>query len=369
MFLKYYGLREQPYGVTPDPRYLYLGPGHREAMASLYYGIESNRGFLALIAKPGMGKTTLLFNLLERFRHTARTAFVFQTQCDSREFLRFLLFELGSESHDRDFVHMHEEFNRMLLQEARAGRRFIVVIDEAQNLDSSVLETVRLLSDFETPRAKLMQIVLAGQPQLADKLASPSLAQLRQRISTVSGLNPLNARETSDMMDHRLRVAGYTGPSLFTPGARELIAELSEGIPRNINNYCFAALSLGCALRQKQIGADVIREVAGDFDLSHLTTQTSNQGRSLAKLGAMRTAELAVSDLMPTLGAMEEELDPGAALRARHRIHSMESVAHPAETYEGFTPTEAQAYMKNVVAQLKSLQDAVNEALTSNPTK
>src|SRR6202451_46077 len=182
MYLEFYGLKEEPFGVTPDPRFLYLSPGHREALASIYYGIEAGRGFISLIAVPGMGKTTLLFHLLERFRSSARTAFLFQTQCTSREFMRFLLAELGYETGDHDFVRMHEEFNQHLLREARAGNRFIVVVDEAQNLDPSVLETIRLLSDFETPQAKLLQIVLAGQPDLADKLASRHLAQLRQRI-------------------------------------------------------------------------------------------------------------------------------------------------------------------------------------------
>src|SRR5271169_1961506 len=141
-------LREQPFGVTPDSRFLYLSATHREALASMYYGIEANRGFLGLIAKPGMGKTTILFHLLEKFRSSARTAFLFQTQCTSREFMRFLLAELGYETGDQDFVKMHEEFNKLLLREARAGNRFILVVDEAQNLDSSVLETIRLLSDF-----------------------------------------------------------------------------------------------------------------------------------------------------------------------------------------------------------------------------
>src|ERR1700733_3464983 len=207
MLLKFFGLKEHPFGVTPDPRYLYLSPGPREALASLFYGIESERGFLALIAPPGMGKTTLLFHLLEKFRTTARTAFLFQTQCTSREFMRFLLAELGYETKDHDFVRMHEEFNKHLLQEARAGHRFIVVVDEAQNLDASVLETIRLLSDFETPRAKLLQIVLAGQPELADKLASRNLAQLRQRISLLSGLTPLSLTESNNYVQHRLSVA------------------------------------------------------------------------------------------------------------------------------------------------------------------
>src|ERR1700677_8139 len=205
MFLNYYGLREQPFGVTPDPRFLYLSPAHREALASLVYGIESGLGFLALIASPGMGKTTLLFHLLEKFRTSARTAFLFQTQCNSREFMRFLLAELGYECDDGDFVHMHEQFNNRLLQEARAGNRFIVVLDEAQNLEPSVLETVRLLSDFETPRAKLMQIILAGQPELADKLARPGMIQLRQRVSLMTGLKPLSFDEIDKYIQHRLR--------------------------------------------------------------------------------------------------------------------------------------------------------------------
>ena len=270
MFASFYGLKEQPFGVTPDPRYLYLGAGHREALASLYYGIESNLGFMALVAKPGMGKTTLLFHLLSKLRNSARTAFVFQTQCTSREFMRFLLAELGHESYDQDFVRMHEEFNKCLLQEARAGRRFIVVVDEAQNLDASVLETVRLLSDFETPKAKLLQIILAGQPELGYKLASPGLSQLRQRISLVNTLGPLNMEETGLLIDHRLRVAGYQGPSLFTREAKEMIADLSDGIPRLINNFCFNALSLGLAMRQKSIDSAIIRETAKDLDIDSL---------------------------------------------------------------------------------------------------
>src|ERR1700676_2416112 len=254
MYEKYFGLREQPFGVTPDPRFLYLSAAHREALASLYYGIEANRGFLGLIAKPGMGKTTILFHLLEKFRSSARTAFLFQTQCTSREFLRFLLYELGYESDGTDFVRMHEEFNRRLLQEARAGNRFIVVIDEAQNLDPSVLETIRLLSDFETPKAKLLQIILAGQPELADKLASRQLSQLRQRISMLSGLSPLEEIECSNYIQHRLRIAGYSGAPLFTPEAMQSIAQFTEGIPRSINNFCFNALSLGCALRERVVG-------------------------------------------------------------------------------------------------------------------
>src|ERR1700719_5094616 len=167
MYLEHYGLVEEPFGVTPDPRFLYLGPKHREALASLLYGTESNRGFLALIAKPGMGKTSLLYQYLESLRGKARTAFVFRTDCDSREFIRHVLLDLGIDVTGKDLPTMQEALNQVLAEEMRAGRRFVLVIDEAQNLEEKVLESIRLLSNFETPWMKLMQIVIAGQPELA----------------------------------------------------------------------------------------------------------------------------------------------------------------------------------------------------------
>jgi general secretion pathway protein A len=218
----------------------------------------------------------LLFHLLAKFDQTARTAFLFQTQCSSREFMRFLLAEIGIESDTQDFVRMHEQFNRCLVQEARAGKRFIVVIDEAQNLDATVLETVRLLSDFETPQAKLLQIILVGQPGLADKLASPSLTQLRQRITSVSGLSPLTREETGRFIDHRLQVAGHKGARLFSPEAQELIAQVSEGIPRQINNYCFHTLSLACAMRKKTVDVAMVREVTHDLDIHRFVSEVGS---------------------------------------------------------------------------------------------
>jgi general secretion pathway protein A len=329
MFLEFYGFREQPFGVTPDPRFLYLSPAHREALASLYYGIESGRGFLALIAKPGMGKTTLLFHLLEKFRYNARTAFLFQTQCSSREFMRFLLAELGVESHDQDFVRMHEEFNKMLLQEARAGRRFIIVVDEAQNLDANVLETVRLLSDFETPRAKLLQIILSGQPELADKLASRHLAQLKQRVSLLNRLIPLSVDETRKYIDHRLKVAGYSGAPLFTPEALVAIARFTEGIPRNVNNFCFNVLSLACAVRQRVVDLAMVEEVINDLDISQHQTE-------LAPQRPMDFQELAS---MMGGNASQARMAPTGTDRA-----------------DSLTPAEARAYMQQVSGQLKEWQ-------------
>jgi general secretion pathway protein A len=347
MYLDFCGLKEEPFGVTPDPRFLYLSPEHREALASIYYGIESGRGFMALIAVPGMGKTTLLFHLLERFRSSARTAFLFQTQCNSREFMRFLMTELSLESgNSQDPVAMHDEFNRLLLQEARAGRRCIVIVDEAQNLDPSVLETIRLLSDFETPRAKLLQIVLAGQPQLADKLARPSLAQLRQRISLIGRLAPLPAHETRKYIEHRLRVAGLTGDPIFTEAACDTITELSLGIPRNINNLCFNALSLGFALRQRTIDADLVREVAADFDLSKLVSQTGTSDSTpefIEDTAALRSNDW--PDLQPV---------------PKRPPHSRNGAPHRGD--ETLTLVEAKAYMQRIIQLLRDGASLPEEA-------
>jgi general secretion pathway protein A len=338
MFLNFYGLREQPFGVTPDPRFLYLSPAHREALASIFYGIDAERGFVALIAKPGMGKTTLLVHLLQRFRSTARTAFVFQTQCTSREFMRFLLLELGCEvGGEQDLVTMHEQFNRCLLQEAQAGRRFIVVVDEAQNLDPSVLETIRLLSDFETPQAKLLQIVLSGQPELADKLARPSLRQLRQRVSLLSTLAALPHEEVTRYINHRLHVAGRPDSPLFTVPAAKMISELSEGIPRNINNICFNALSLGCALRQKTIDVEVLKQVAADFDLSSLRSD-------------------------PGISTFERETISlaNAASEARSLLAKSASTLVQTRRGELSNPEDALAYIQEFIQRFKKDQDLAN---------
>jgi general secretion pathway protein A len=272
MLLQFYQLAEQPFGVTPDPRFLYASPTHREAIASVLYSVRSGRGFTALIAEPGMGKTTLLFNLLQQLGRTAKTAFLFQAQDTPRNFLRNLLSDLGVDDDGQDLVRMQTKLNECLVRETSQGKIFIVVIDEAQNLDEPVLEVVRMLSNFETSRDKLMHIILAGQPQLAVKLAQPELTQLRQRISIVARLQPFNAEETRGFIEHRLRVAGYRAAEpLFTDRAFAMIAEHSGGLPRNINNICFNAMSIGCALKRKTINAAVIEEVLRDLDLKPLT--------------------------------------------------------------------------------------------------
>jgi len=264
----HFGLRENAFGVTPDPRFLFLSQTHREALASLVNGIDCDFGFQILVAQPGMGKTTLLFNFLERFRGTAHTAFLFQPQPNPVELLQSVLLELGTNSEETSLRKLSELLNQVLTRAAGERKRVIVVLDEAQNLDFSVLEALRQLSNFETASSKLMQIVLAGQPQLAKRLALPEQEQLMQRISSFGRLSPLALTETQAYIDHRLATAGYHGPHLFTQGAVRNIWDHSRGVPRNINTLCFNAMLLAFAEHAKSIDTRIIEEAVRDLDLN-----------------------------------------------------------------------------------------------------
>jgi N-acetylmuramoyl-L-alanine amidase len=285
MFLDFFHLREQPFGVTPDPAYLYPSRTHCEALDSLTEGILGGRGFLALIAEPGMGKTTLLYQVLEGLRDKARAAFLFQTQCNSREFFQYLLSELGVDSTGMGLVAMHNKLNEMLFAEMLAGKRFVLIVDEAQNLDDTVLETIRLLSNFETSNTKLLQIVLAGQPQLGEKLGQKRLSQLLQRITVVKHLEALSPEETAGYIRHRLKVAGHCGEALFEPEALALVAERSQGVPRNINKICFHALLEAHAEGRHTVSRDIVEKANCKLDLVAAARSTPMPAPSPAPTG------------------------------------------------------------------------------------
>lgn len=266
MFLDFYELREQPFGVTPDPQYVYAAPRYRQALASLLSTVENDLGFAAMVAAPGLGKTTLLFQLLEALRAAARTAFIFQTLCGPDELLRHILLELDLRVGQADAAQLHVAFNDFLVVQTRACQRVVIVLDEAQNLPEASLEFVRLLTNFETPCRKLLTVVLSGQPQLAEKLSDPALAQLGQRIATVAHLLPFNPAEVAEYVKYRLRVAGHRSGNLFDEEALGEIAALTSGVPRMINRACFNALSLGCALGRKKISREIVGEAVADLD-------------------------------------------------------------------------------------------------------
>ena len=287
MFLEHFKLSVQPFGVTPDARFLYLSRTHREALASLLYGIHSGRGFTALIAAPGMGKTTLVSRLLGLLTGNTKTAFLFRTLCAPDDFLRALLADLEIDDGGGDVARMHAKLNAYLLEEARNGRQVVVAIDEAQNLEEPVLEMVRMLSNFETPGKKLMHIVLSGQLQLAEKLASERLTQLRQRISILARLAPFTAAETRGYIEHRLCMAGAASEKpLFSDEAYAMIAEQSVGIPRNINNLCFNSMSLAWALQRPKVDASMVQEAIDDLDLKAIASRKAPDVRQQSRPSA-----------------------------------------------------------------------------------
>jgi general secretion pathway protein A len=295
--LDYYKLCSQPFGVTPDPRYLYLSSSHRRALGSLAYGLEAARGLLGLIAAPGLGKTTLLFLFLRRLERYARTAFVFQKPCDPREFLLYLLADLGIDMNGQDLTSMQQQVRDVAMGQVRAGRRLVVVIDEAQNLESSVLETVLRLPDCETPRAGCLQVLISGQPQLAGKLAQPAVARLLHQASILTQLDPLSAEESDRYIDHRLRMAGHRGDLLFTSDARAMIARCSGGVPREINNICFNALIRGYARKRDSIDSSIVKDAVAYLELDESAAGSPHtlppvlKEVSEAKIGKARTPQ------------------------------------------------------------------------------
>jgi general secretion pathway protein A len=302
MFLEDYGLREEPFGMTPDPAYLYASRTHSKALASLSLGIEDTRGFLALIAEPGMGKTTLLYQLAEEWRDTTRTVFISQTQCTSREFIEYILQDLGVDTRGMGFVAMHGQLNEILFEELLAGKRFVLIVDEAQNLDDTVLEAIRMLSNFETHNAKLLQIILAGQPLLASKLAQPRLSQLRQRVAVLSQLEPFTAEETGRYIEHRLSVAGYRGEPIFEQDSIALIARQCKGIPRNINNLCYHSLRLAHAHGHRMVSVGVVQEAVAELEMDFLPTAPGAAKPLAAEPVAAEPVKVADSIVIPQAG-------------------------------------------------------------------
>jgi TonB family protein len=298
-FLRHFGFRESPFGVTPDPEFLFWSPRHSAALQAMIAAIESNLGFSVLLGNPGTGKTTLLFHLLAQYRESARTAFVFQTQCRPQDFIRHIASELELPISRRDDVSLHHRLNGMLLKEARAGRKVLIVIDEAQNLQASSLEAIRLLSDFETGPSKLLSVILSGSSRLGETLLHPELSQLAQRILTICRLEPLTEQEVSDYVRFRLSVVSSGAASgLFSPESLAEVASQSEGVPRVINAICYRALLLAYAEGHKSITRKHVRESARDLDLSESGNRDSKPASPFPEIRADNfSTEAAVSSV------------------------------------------------------------------------
>src|SRR5213594_2216804 len=313
MYLTFYGLKERPFNATPDPKFLYLTPGHREALAQLVYSVRGNRGFLVLTGEVGTGKTTLLQAFRQRLNGKAAVAYVFNSTLPFDGMLEYVLEELGVPTPASSPAQPLLALQRFLLDRRRAGQSTVLILDEAQNLEAATLEQIRLLSNFETSSEKLLQILLVGQPELRSKLERPELRQLQQRIELQCSLPPLSREQIRDYIETRLRVAGARVLDLFSDRAQTRIAAYSGGIPRRINILCDHCLVIGYADQQRRIDADIVDQAIAALGgaarrPAHRSPSPARRAHERWVLGAVAAAVLAGVAVLPVRFEAEQLL-------------------------------------------------------------
>jgi general secretion pathway protein A len=275
MYKKFFGLRESPFNVNPDPRYLYQTRHIQEALACLIYGIQTRKGFVLLTGEVGTGKTTVLNKVLEwsRQEHIS-TAFMFNPRLSEAEFFDFMLADFGIPSDSVLKSRTLMKLNQWLLDQHKSGNRAVLIVDEAQNLSIDMLEEIRLLTNLETSTEKLLQIILTGQPELEEKLNDQRLRQLRQRITLWAKTRPLSLLETHGYIKERLRIAGCAAEGeIFSPLAIEVVHRHASGIPRIINLLCEHALISAFVEHSRTVSEKIVEDVARDFDLEEIEVE------------------------------------------------------------------------------------------------
>lgn len=269
MYREFFGLKEKPFNVTSDPNFLFLSRVHKEAFAHLLYGIKEKKGFLEITGEIGAGKTTLCRALLSQLDRNTKTAFIFNSNLPELQLLQSILEDFGIEVGRRNKVSMFKQLNNFLIEEMSRGNNVVLIIDEAQNIKSSVLEGIRTLSNLETDKEKLFQIILVGQPELAKKLDSPALKQLRQRVAVRFHITALEKDEVEKYIHHRLAVAGSKGDIRFPSDSIDRIHSFSGGIPRIINMVCDKSLLAAYVTESKDIILPIVEKSINELEGIH----------------------------------------------------------------------------------------------------
>ena len=290
MYLPFFNLREPPFNLTPDPRFLFLSSQHEEALSHLLYGIHERKGFIEITGEVGTGKTVLCRALLEQLDDSVSTALIFNSYLTRTELLASISRDFGLAPEGAVGAALIDRLNTYLLSEFSAGRNAVVVIDEAQNLEPTVLEQLRMLSNLETTRGKLLQIILVGQPELRAKLSLPGMRQLDQRIAVRFHINELSRGETARYILHRLQVAGADTGITFTPQALKLVYQYSTGLPRRINLLCDRALMNAFVHETHCVTGSLVRQSARDLEGGRQTVGARTPGTRL--LGRLALASL-----------------------------------------------------------------------------
>ena len=293
MYEAYYGFREKPFNLTPDPKFLYLSVKHHEAFAHLEFGLEQSGGFMVITGEVGTGKTTLCRYFFDRLDERTVSAFILYPALGTTELLRSINRDLGIASDCETDKELIDTLHRFLLESRRADKNIVLVLDESQNLSRDVLEQVRLVSNLETDTEKLIQIVLIGQSELNDKLAQDDLRQLEQRITARYHLTPLSRQEMTQYIRHRLAVAGGLGRVDFTSGALRVVHRFSKGIPRLINLVCDRSLLAGYVLERNEIDARLVRQAIKELNMRKERSWSRRLIWAVASAAAISVAALA----------------------------------------------------------------------------
>lgn len=307
MYQRFFGLRESPFNVNPDPRYLFLTRHTQEALAGLTYGIQNRKGFILLTGEVGTGKTTLLNRLLD-WLHGQRvaTAFIFNSKLDENQLFDYIMADFGIPSGSREKSQVLLRLNQWLLERYRAGEAAVLIVDEAQNLSLDVLEEIRLLTNLETSTEKLLQIVLTGQPELEEKLKLPQLRQLRQRITLRCRTSPLTLEETFGYIAERLRIAGANGEPIFSKEAIETVHLYSRGIPRVVNLLSEHSLINAYVDHLRPVPAHLVEEVAREFQLDEIAPVVSPAAPLSTRAQQSVNTQLLLQNLDELLGRLRQ---------------------------------------------------------------
>lgn len=339
MYEAFYGLSEPPFRLTPDPHYLYLSTHHREALGHLLFGIREGTGFIAVTGDIGTGKTTLLRALLRDLEANTTVGYIFNPALSDLELLQTINSEFSLPATSSSKKELVDELNRFLVAQKLAGKRVVVIVDEAQNLPPATLEQLRLLSNLETETTKLLQIVLVGQPELKELLGRPELSQLNQRITVRWHLEPLDRAETGRYIAHRLRIAGGpTTADIFSPAALRLIYRYSGGVPRLINIAAHRALLAGFTREQRVISGALVRHVIAELRTDDASPRARRQGWMRAAVAAAAALVVGLVAALVFLRPPSEDFSERAAAMATAPIVATTSTVE-ATAVEASTPT------------------------------
>ncbi len=309
MYESFYNLKQKPFELVPSPDFLFLSRSHKKALTYLKYGVTERVGFMLLTGEVGSGKTTLIRNMIRGLDSDIILSKVFNTKVSSEQLISLINEDFGLEVSGKDKVTLLRELNDFLIEQYAKKSNPILVIDEAQNLTPELLEEVRMLSNLETDDAKLLQIILVGQPELKKVLARPELRQLRQRISISCHIQPITRAETEDYIFHRLEVAGNRDAVVFEEGTIDAVYNFSRGIPRLINIVCDFLMLSAFVEETRRISSDLVREVIGELETENRFWQDSDSISSKIEniLKEIESLKKVTSELQKRLAAGQKD--------------------------------------------------------------